>query len=100
MDELKPCPFCGGTKRLTVFRWCVDDYDGDAVECACGCQVKMATWQGPRADERLVITDKGREALRSIEEINRRFNDVLSGMREILERQWLLSGLRPRGRRR
>jgi Lar family restriction alleviation protein len=53
-DELKKCPFCGGTEQLVVPRTCDIDTPYDAadfayprVACKCGVEVAGKNWGEP-----------------------------------------------------
>ena len=42
MNELKPCPFCGGEPMLYHQSSKYTDYDGNYVYCMnCGCRTKL-----------------------------------------------------------
>ena len=51
-DELKPCPFCGGTKLVSYPVW--EDRFRHVVDCqGCGTRVKSALWNTRPIEDQL-----------------------------------------------
>lgn len=60
MQELKPCPFCGGQARIG---YAINDYNRWGVSCQnCGCSVEVEDWKGVDDTEENAIAAWNRRA--------------------------------------
>lgn len=48
MDELKPCPFCGGEAELKDLINNLYGFNGYEIKCGCGCVLKSHLCSEPR----------------------------------------------------
>ena len=59
MDELKPCPFCGGVAETYVRAWGIDDYEFtvSCPKCDTSKSVRLNTKKRPSFDDLEVSRD-------------------------------------------